>query len=421
MDIQEYEKKMWLKCRLLVEGCNILPTLQIPSFVQTKEIHLYSHSQEKASFDIPDDVLLGDSGSNALICRIRYHSQSPLMLMQKEEKYFIFDTEKEIYYPIRLIPKPGFCNEKIEETLISEVCGYLGLDLVGAVPSNSCFYFKNKMQCKFCEILPTYENHVKYPKPLKNLSTICDALQRSIEKEKKIQHICITAGNVKSYDYTCRFFIDIGKELLKRNLHTTIKHVLATLMPPNQLSLIDELSNTFFNKVSFPLEVYEKDHFKITCPGKAAYGYDNILQALQYALKFFGKGNVLTNLVYGMQSFHPEQTRFFPEKENEFALIATQELLKREILPTFSIYHYGGFNSVGKLELDSRYVYNFFKEWGKLVVDSHLLPQKENTLIFSPWTCSNTLYNDAFLLAKETSKATSQNIDHHLQEMNFEK
>jgi hypothetical protein len=147
-------------------------------------------------------------------------------------------------------------------------------------------------------------------------------------------------------------------------------------MPPDDLGKIALLKEKGFTKIYFPLEVFAPHHFRVVCPGKDDFGYERIIKALEVALEVFGVGNVYTNFVYGIQSLNSslDPHSYDPERENNLSLEAVKGMLEMRVIPAFTLYHYGGYNSIGRL------------------------------VLFSPLSLSNTLFNDGFRLANKKEK-----------------
>lgn len=399
----DIEKSFVWKTSLLVDGCQVSPETTFPTTMASKKIHLYSHSEHKISQTLPDDLLLPGS----IISRLRYQSNAPNVLEGNiENGYQVRNTITNEFLPVNLVTQPSFAGLKARNIPISTTCSYLGTDLLGITPSNYCFYFQNNKQCKFCEILPTFKQEVEFPKTFKNLEIIEDSILTALSSDPQIKHIAITTGNIHSYDATFDYFIQVGQRLQNAPAFTKVSDVLATLMPPKDLTKIAQLKESGFNKIYFPLEVFEKNHFEIVCPGKADFGYENILEALEYAVDVFGKGNVYTNYVYGIQSLNSnlDASSYEPRKENDLCIVAVEELIKRHVIPAFTLYHFGGYNSIGKITLSEDHVHDFFRNWGQIVAESELVPEQKDSVIFSPLSLSNTLYNDGFRLAKLKEK-----------------
>lgn len=399
--LSDLENNIHLKSRLLSEGCGVCDSINSLNTIQRKKIHLYAHSIHRTNQEVPDDFLLGESDS-ACIVRVRLNPSSPFKIVKDDRGYFILDSQNATSIPIRFVPKFD-SEEKLEDsTSVGTVCSFLGTDLIGITPSNHCFYVKDKQVCKFCEIWENYNEHITYKKPLKKPEIIKQAVCIALERNPHLQHLAITSGNVKSYDYTTQFFCAIGEALKTLPVFNQLKHTLATLMPPTDFELIKNLKAAGFNKVYYPLEVYDQQHFKIVCPGKNSFGYEKMLDALSYALDVFGEGNVYTNLVYGVQSLNCnlESSSFNASLENEKCLYAVESLLQKKIIPVFTIYHYSGHNKIGNIKLESEALADFFIHMGLKIAQANLVPHEEMSIIFSPLSLSNTLYNESFKLAK---------------------
>ena len=387
------------KVALLVHGCHIAPYTEFPDTISLKKIHLYAHSDEKIDQPIPDDLLL----PHQTIVRIRHQSNSPFILESSKTGYQIRNTRNDECVPVGLVNRPGFSECKVSELPISSICSFLGNDVLGITPSNYCFYFSTKKQCCFCEILPTFKKEVEFPKSFKNLDLIQSSIIKALQSEERLRFIAITSGNIHSYDRTVDYFSQIGERLQKIAIFHKAEQVLATLMPPEDFSKIALLREKGFTKIYFPLEVFDPSHFRVVCPGKDDFGYERLLEALEVAVEIFGIGNVYTNFVYGVQSLdsslHPDS--YDPERENSLSLQAVKEMLARKVIPAFTLYHYAGYNSIGKVKLDLDATNSFFREWGTLVCDSKIVPNTQETVLFSPLSLSNTLFNDGFRLAKK--------------------
>lgn len=388
-----------LKASLLTQGCKVSSNTQFSDAIALKKIHLYSHSPEKTDKSITEDVML----PNEIISRVRYRTTSHLTLESHSNGYQIKNDTTQHLTPVSCIASSDFSNVLSSGVTNSQVCAHLGCDLLGITPSNYCFYFQNGSQCKFCEILPTYKSQVEYPKSLKSVDVIVEAVSTAFARNPHLRFLAITTGNFKSYDAVFDYFAQIGQKLQKDPNYPRIEQNLATLMPPQDLKKISLLKEYGFTKIYFPLEVFDRTHFEKICPGKAEYGYDNILRALDEALRIFGKGNVYTNFVYGNQSIDASlnPNSYDPQKENELSIKAVEGMLSMGVIPAFTVYHYGGYNAIGDLQLDTTATIAFFKQWGQLVLKSKIVPDDASSVIFGPLTLSNTLFNDGFRLAKQ--------------------
>ena len=390
-----YEKLIRLKCSLLVDGCNIESNIFKNENFHKKEIHLYSHSPFKTEEYIPDDLILKNLRDEVIV-RLRYNPNSKYKIIKINKDFYLQENHNEEKYPISFLD-PMLIEKEEQDLNLDKVASFLGKDLIGVIPSNYCFYFSDNNECKFCEIWTTFKKEINFPKSLKNPNLIKLTVEKALNNNN-IRHLAITSGNVHTYDYTAIMFSKIGNELLKIENFEKLDHILATLMPPEDFSLIKKIKDSGFNKIYFPLEIFNKNLFEVICPGKFSFGYEKIIDALKYSIELFGVGNVYTNLVYGIQSLNKDLncSDFDLNLENKISLEAVEFLLNLKIIPVFTIYHYGGYNKIGNVPLSSSKLFDFFKELGNLIYNSKLLDNRE-TIIFGPLSLSNTVYNEFYM------------------------
>ena len=89
-------------------------------------------------------------------------------------------------------------------------------------------------------------------------------------------------------------------------------------------------------QMSYPMEVWDEQLFPVVCPGKARHvGRNRWLDNMCQAVEIFGRGNVGSNLVAGVETAAPD--RFSDEEQ---ALLSTLEgfawLARHDIRPAFS-------------------------------------------------------------------------------------
>ncbi|MGD6874233.1 radical SAM protein [Sutcliffiella horikoshii] len=402
MSYIDFREAMKLKAYLLAEGLNIDKSIESNTNFNYKKFHLYDHSSETPSIIIPDDIIIfhdKEYSGKDIISRNRFNPNSKWLVKLINGKLVLENPDGKIN-DISFPPRPLFDNLEVNNQPLEKLVTKLGTDLCGVILSNNCFYFGSKKECKFCEILPTYLDYKSYPTATKKTKHLIDALNKALEADNTFEHIVITTGNVGSYDKTLELFIEVGKGI-KETKDTKKIISTATLMPPNDFTYIDKLKEAGFDNVYFDLEILDENLFNIVVPGKADYGYQRLIDALKYATNIFGKGNVFSNLVYGIQTL-PESLETLNIdfiKENQKCLEAVDFLLNINVLPVFTVYHSSGRNEIGKIELEGSKLFEFFEEYGRRIYGSNLIPESRKSIIFSLGSTSNTMYNDGFVLA----------------------
>jgi hypothetical protein len=291
--------------------------------------------------------------------------------------------------------EPEFYSQKYDEVEFWNYAQLMGEDLVGLVTKNSCHYFGIKKECTFCEIVPAFIQSDK--KNYKKSNEILSTVLNSTLEDSVIKNVLLTSGNAQNNNDVFIDYLSIieksKSQILRRNIY-----VLGLLMPPDDFSFINRLGEGGFSGVSFNLEVWGDEQFRIITPGKSDYGKAKIIEALKYAKDVFGVGNVYSNLIYGIQSL--KNGSYNPEVENNICLLATRELLKIGIVPLFTIYHTTDKNKIGKVNLDQNFCIDFFKKYAQLVLESNVIPSTRNSILFNLSSVTNHPYNDYFYLKK---------------------
>jgi hypothetical protein len=99
-------------------------------------------------------------------------------------------------------------------------------------------------------------------------------------------------------------------------------------MPPQDFGLLGDLKAAGLDTISFDTECTSSLAFEKYCPGKAkSYGFASMHRALDAALGVFGKHNVFTIVIAGIEPL------------DEF-YIGICRLIERGITPTINIYHH---------------------------------------------------------------------------------
>lgn len=115
------------------------------------------------------------------------------------------------------------------------------------------------------------------------------------------KHLTITGGFVPERREV-EYYLDVA-ESIKEELGTETFNGTACIGAPLDLRVIEKYKEAGYSTISFNTEVWGNKYFEIMCPGKVedCGGYDNWINAIKYGIEVFGKGNVRSNFVAGLQ------------------------------------------------------------------------------------------------------------------------
>jgi biotin synthase-related radical SAM superfamily protein len=96
------------------------------------------------------------------------------------------------------------------------------------------------------------------------------------------------------------YYIDVAEAI--REKYNSFYGV-AIIGAPEDVSILPKYKEAGFSNISHNLEVWDKNLFGLVCPGKSKRngGWEHWLGSLEAAVDVFGKGNVHTNLVGGLE------------------------------------------------------------------------------------------------------------------------
>ena len=402
-EVRRFEKFVKIKADLIANGINVASSFQGKSNFNTKQIHLYQHHSEAHMFPIPEDIYLYRENqiiNKSIVSKLRYNPRSNWTLHLEDEIYFIENPKTEERFEVQLTAPTNFDACSIEGTSLNKIVQKLGKDVAGVILSNYCFYYKDGKECKFCEIYQTFKKHKTHKSAIKPVDKVIEGLKQAFALDPDLKYVLLNSGNITSYDYTAGEFIKIARGIksLKDELGLDI---VAILMPPENFSLMDEMKEAGIDKVYYDIEVFNYELFKKVCPGKSDYGYENMLQALEYGANVFGKGSSYSSFIYGIQHLplSLDTTSWDGEQENEKALYAVDQLLARNIVPLFCVYHFSGYNQIGQMQLDADKLFEFSCQYGQKVAASGIIPHSRDSVVYSSTSVTNTLLNDGYNLA----------------------
>jgi len=121
---------------------------------------------------------------------------------------------------------------------------------------------------------------------------------------QKHMHVILIAGNLADddLDFESEIFAEISERILPLIQDKSSEGIVLVITPPRTPSLLAKLKMSGVSRVVFNLEAISRQGFQKYCPGKNSIGYDFFLERLEMAVSVWGKGNVWSNLVLGLES-----------------------------------------------------------------------------------------------------------------------
>lgn len=211
-----------------------------------------------------------DAGSKSLI--LSFNNSKVRLTVGKNSKFFLIRNGEE--FKILKNNKLFIDNVKIVPILLhASNQAFVNIE-------NRCIY-----NCKFC-ISP----HLKRKKRTKK-----EIIEKIIEASKNINFkaIAITAGVAISEKKTTIEIIEIIQEV-KKFLGNVVIGVEPCTTSKND---IEKLKEAGASEIKLNIQSFDIEIFKKICRER---DFDNIISALQYSTKVFGKNKVCSNIIIGL-------------------------------------------------------------------------------------------------------------------------
>jgi hypothetical protein len=213
-----------------------------------------------------------------------FAARSPYELYRSRGGYVLRRDGRDVA-PVQLSPRPAWYDSSTAGGKPMTRIGTLQGTYLGIYQAKVCEYWTAKPQkvnCKFCSV---GLNLGVDDADEKSVSEVMEVVRRARD-ESGITYVDFNTGH-----YDGDTYLDILEPYLLQ-----IKKELGLLVgfqtPPHRdLRRYDRLRELGLNRVSFCFEIFDREGFKTTCPGKdAEYGLDYYLEAVRYCAALGRKG-----------------------------------------------------------------------------------------------------------------------------------
>ena len=395
-----------IKIKILEEGVKFEPLSLFSDIIKeinfkNKTIYKKPISDGKEVYDyscrteiIPSEILLRDS-KNESIVKCRYNSKSSIELRWKDGKLEIYQNNNKSKLKVNFIKEYDILQQKIDdEFLVGDYVDVVGIDRISLLLFEGCYNWICGKQCKFCDLhpkkvsekvcKPTLNNLYKYnnvdewwnsQKDLffQNTNLALDKLLKNTMLKHK--HLFIMAGNLIDSKTVWKFLIEFV-ENLTRQFELQDFDTIANVCPHDSIESLKKLKKLGIKQVQYNLEIANKDLFTSTCPGKI--NYEEFVSKLYEAVNIFGKGNVRSNFVLGLQDYN--------ELINE-----CEKFAKKGIVTDYSVFQPKKNTPYSNLEApEMKDVINFTKRLVKIYVKYNQHP------IFCSLSSRSSIVNEVY-------------------------
>ena len=241
---------------------------------------------------------------------------SPFLLRRERGTLYLYLDEVRLF-PVELERRPKYYNLQTATGVPMRLIGVHRLMRQVLVESNAyCRFFSQRNPCLFCglmaerALLTPRHRRLFAASPQEVAEVVAAAYSEGSATEMQV------TGGVLPEQREVDYLIEVGQALQTRLGVETVPGSQAVIAAPQRLEQVDALRAAGWEGVAFNLEIWSPALWPGIVPGKAALlPRERWLAALEHAAHVFGKGNVASVLVAGIEpkASFLEGVRYFAE------------------------------------------------------------------------------------------------------------
>ena len=178
--------------------------------------------------------------------------------------------------------------------------------------------------CKYCPMSPNFKRSGKTEEH-NELKKIAEAFGQAVKQAGRNTVVVLTGGSILSGAEPFDDEVALYEEMLKLlgayfESRRFPSQLISTAFTRRQLERLYE--NTGLMQYTPDIEVLDRRKFEWICPGKAAHvGYEEWKKRMYDAVEIFGKGNVTSGIVLGVEQAQPDG---FTSEDEAFSAVTAQ-------------------------------------------------------------------------------------------------
>ena len=217
---------------------------------------------------------------------------SPYVLRAEDEGYAIF-RDGERLAGASAQRRPRFYDLSTADGIPYWKIGLLHLDSFASTVVQTCAYWGNENQCRFCGIEVSLDAGrtivKKTPEQLAEVAVAARELDGAVDAT-------LTTGSSNGVDRGARYVARCAQAVKQAaGLPVEIQ-----FEPPRDLDVIDEVGEMGVDSVGIHVESFDPDVLARVAPAKARTGIERYFEAWTRAVDVFGRGQVSTYVILGM-------------------------------------------------------------------------------------------------------------------------
>lgn len=323
VDFETRRNSARIKVKLLAHGVKDDRQLfgKLPQFKEEHYAYDNGNWGVEAGRLVPAEILL----PGGIVSKIHIRPSSPLSLRQTKT-CLVVEQDGLLLSEASLLPRPRFWDYTTKAgTPTKRLAHFYGATCINFNIYSGCQFYVVGKPCQFCSVQPTQELH-RGVVIRKTAADLADTCKLAVQYDR-VEWFLGTGGSYLDGDAEFDAHIQVVQAVreylpwdgrLRGNL---------AMMPPKNLSRLNELHRLGVDHPSFNLEAWPREAFERICLGKAEYvGFDHIMSAYGKIVELYGPGHAWCNFVAGLVPLRDLVDGF-------------TALAERGVIPGANVYH----------------------------------------------------------------------------------
>jgi hypothetical protein len=298
-----------------------------PQFYQTTGANVFFSTlgaRDQACRSVPEGLVLRDG--TTVIVDATPLEQNPYVIDFRDGRFVVTDGGVEVE-EADFWERPDYYGKLTGAGTPMDSVVFARPQRLNLTPTSYCSFWQNDSGCKYCDLVP----HLGEKDVTKKKLTPEDAYEtvhEALKQRGRFTTFCMTMGSdvrgERPFDSELEYYIEI-LQAIGRNFDGKFPcQVITTAFSREQLTRL--YNETGVTSYTSDIEVLNEKLFEWICPGKAErVGYREWKRRLTDAVDIFGRGNVNSGIVGGVELAQPNG--FKSEREALESTLAEAETL----------------------------------------------------------------------------------------------
>jgi hypothetical protein len=229
-----------------------------------------------------------------------YDPRSHYSITKENDGYVLNDGRRELF-KVDFEKRPPYYGKLTSDGKRMEtVAQHIGRSKITISYSNECALQEKSLDCLFCNINATKKTFGEMQGVgLKNPKQIAEVVKAAYNSGYR--RFTVTGGFIPERREV-EYYIDVA-EAVREETGLEDFRGQGVIGAPLDLDVIDKYYEAGYRSIATNMEIWDRNIFKSICPGKEQIcgGRDNWVKALEYEAQVFGRGNVRSTFVAGIE------------------------------------------------------------------------------------------------------------------------